>query len=150
MWLGFGFSGGAAHFINKYYKDYAQASGHKTGMIRVSGVQWFTNLPVKKRHEDIILYKEYSESEYPKYDNYDAIEIGKTKEIPLDYTGVMGVPITFLEKYNPGQFEIIGLTKKDLSGIISSSKSSSAFVNGEEKYCRIFIRNRKVVNTKER
>ncbi len=110
IWLGHGFKGGAAHFINQHYKDYATASDHKDGMIRVSGVVWLTNLDINKRHEDLILYKKYNLKEYPKYDNYDAIEVSKTKEIPLDYDGVMGVPITFLDKYNPEQFEIVGMT----------------------------------------
>jgi len=111
MWLGYGFKGGAAHFINKHYEDYATAGDHKEGMIRVSGVVWFTNLDINKRHEDLILYKKYygNEDEYPKYENYDAININKTNEIPIDYEGAMGVPITFLNKYNPKQFEIIGL-----------------------------------------
>ncbi len=71
---------------------------------------WFTNLDMSKRHEDIILYKTYTgnEEDYPKYDNYDAIKVEKTKDIPMDYEGSMGVPITFLDKYNPEQFEIIG------------------------------------------
>ena len=77
--------------------------------IRVKGVRWFTNLDHNKRHEDLILYKPYTPEEYPKYDNYDAINVDKTKEIPMDYPGVMGVPITFLDKYNPEQFEILGL-----------------------------------------
>jgi len=112
LWLGYGFTGGAAHFINKHYKDYATAGDHKEGMIRVSGVVWFTNIDTKKRHEDLILYKNYygNEKEYPKYDNYDAINVDKTKDIPMDYEGAMGVPITFLDKYNPEQFEILGLT----------------------------------------
>lgn len=112
IWLGYGFKGGASHFINKYYEDYATAKDKREGMIRVSGVVWLTNLEIKKRHEDLLLYKTYkgNESEYPKYDNYDAIEVSKTKDIPLDYTGVMGVPITFLDKYNPEQFEILGMT----------------------------------------
>ncbi|MFH0988002.1 MAG: adenine-specific methyltransferase EcoRI family protein [Parcubacteria group bacterium] len=111
IWLGYGFTGGAGHFINIHYEDYATAGDHKEGMIRVSGVVWFTNLEIDKRHEDLILYKTYEghESEYPKYDNYDAINIDKTKDIPMDYKGAMGVPITFLDKYNPAQFEIIGL-----------------------------------------
>ena len=80
--------------------------------IRVKGVRWFTNLDTAKRHEDLILYKTYkgNEKDYPKYDNYDAIEVSKTKEIPMDYAGAMGVPITFLDKYNPEQFEILGIT----------------------------------------
>ncbi|MCX6053189.1 MAG: adenine-specific methyltransferase EcoRI family protein [Campylobacterales bacterium] len=110
LWLGYGFHGGAAHFINKHYEDYATASDHKDGMIRVSGVTWLTNLEFKKRHEDLILYKKYNETEYPRYDNYDAIEVCITKDIPMDYNGIMGVPITFLAKYNPDQFDIVGMT----------------------------------------
>ena len=77
--------------------------------IRVKGVRWFTNLDYKERHDDIILYKKYSHDEYPKYENFDAINVNKTEEIPQDYDGVMGVPITFMDKYNPDQFKIIGL-----------------------------------------
>jgi len=109
LWLGYGFKGGAAHFINKHYEDYATAGNHIEGMIRVSGVAWFTNLDINKRHEDLILYKKYVVDEYSKYENYDAINVNKTNDIPVDYKGKMGVPITFLNKYNPEQFEIIGL-----------------------------------------
>jgi len=110
MWLGYGFKGNAAHFINSHYKDYATAGDHRKGMIRVSGVTWLTNLDISKRHEDLILYKKYNPEEYLKYDNYDAINVDETKEIPMDYKGVMGVPITFMYKYNPDQFEIVGMT----------------------------------------
>jgi len=110
MWLGYGFKGGAGHFINKHYEDYATAGDHQEGMIRVSGVNWFTNLEISKRHDDLILYKKFTPEEYPKYDNYNAINVNKTKDIPLDYKGVMGVPITFMDKYNPDQFEILGIT----------------------------------------
>ncbi len=116
LWLGYGFKGGAAHFINSSYENYATASDKKDGMIRVSGVTWFTNLDIEKRHEDLILYKKYSDEEYLKYENYDAINVNKTKDIPVDYKGAMGVPITFLNKFNPDQFEIIGL------GISNSGK----------------------------
>ncbi len=111
IWLGYGFKGGASHFVNKHYEDYATAGSHKEGMIRVSGVVWFTNLEIKKRHEDLMFYKKYydNKEEYPKYENYDAINIDKTKDIPMDYKGSMGVPITFMDKYNPDQFEIIAL-----------------------------------------
>ena len=119
IWLGFGFAGGAAHFISKY-EDIATAGNHKTGMIRVSGVVWFTNLDFKKRHEELPLYKKYTPEEYPKYDNYDAIEVSKTREIPEDYDGVMGVPITFLDKYCPEQFEIVNLSR-----YLSDSKGMS-------------------------
>jgi len=77
--------------------------------IRVVGVRWWTNLDYKERHEDLLLYKTYNEEEYPKYDNYDAINVDKTELIPKDYDGVMGVPITFMDKYNPEQFEIVAL-----------------------------------------
>ena len=110
LWLGYGFKGGAGHFIS-HYEDIATAGDHREGMIRVSGVTWFTNLEIKKRHEELILYKTYSPEEYPKYDNYDAIEVGKTENIPADYYGIMGVPLTFLDKYSPDQFEILGITK---------------------------------------
>lgn len=79
---------------------------------KLGNVQWWTNLDVKKRHEELVLYEEYSPEKYPKYDNYDAINVDKTTDIPKDYFGVMGVPISFLDKYNPDQFEIISITKK--------------------------------------
>ena len=139
MWLGFGFRGGAAHFINKHYKDYASASDHKDGMIRVSGVQWFTNLDHDKRHEDLLLDKKYTPKEYPKYDNYDAINVDKTKDIPIDYEGVMGVPITFLDKFNPNQFEIIGqmVTTK-----VDEFNYGYPYVKGKKIYARILIKRR--------
>jgi hypothetical protein len=112
IWLGYGFNRNMAHFVNNHYVDYAADTDHKEGMIRVSGVVWFTNIDTKKRNEDFLdLYKTYygNEAEYPKYDNYDAINVDKTKEIPMDYEGAIGVPITFIDKYNPDQFEIIAL-----------------------------------------
>ena len=113
LWLGYGFKGGAGHFISKY-EDKATAGDHREGMIRVPGVHWFTNLEIRKRHENLILYKHYTPEEYPHYENYDAIEVCKTADIPCDYDGAMGVPTTFLDKYNPEQFEIIGLAEGDL------------------------------------
>ncbi|MCX6146105.1 MAG: adenine-specific methyltransferase EcoRI family protein [Candidatus Kapabacteria bacterium] len=136
IWLGKGFTGGAAHFINVHYDDYATAGNHKEGMIRVSGVTWFTNLEIKKRHEDLILFKKYTPNEYPKYDNYDAINVDVTKNIPCDYEGAMGVPITFLDKYNPEQFEIIKFRKGD--------DEKDLVINGKCPYFRIIIRNKKV------
>lgn len=108
IWLGYGFKGGAAHFISTY-EDNAVAGNHKEGMIRVSGVVWFTNLEIQKRHEDLILVRNYTPEDYPKFENYDAINVDKTVDIPSDYDGAMGVPITFMDKYNPDQFEIIGI-----------------------------------------
>ena len=100
----------------------------------------FTNLDIKKRHEEFILYKSYSESEYPKYDNYDAIEVSQAKNIPFDYTGTMGVPITFLDKYNPNQFEIVGqmaTTKVD------EFNHGYPYINGKKIYARIIIKHKK-------
>jgi len=116
LWLGYGFKGGASHFINTHYEDYATATDRREGMIRVSGVVWFTNLEIKKRHEDLILFQTYyaNEEKYPYYDNYDAINVDKTKDIPCDFEGAMGVPITFMDKYNPEQFEILGTSDNGL------------------------------------
>jgi hypothetical protein len=110
LWLGYGFKRNMAHFVNRHYVDYASDNDHKEGMIRVSGVVWYTNIDTKKRHENMLFHKKYYgfESEYPKYENYDAINIDKTKDIPIDFDGVMGVPVTFIDKYNPDQFEILG------------------------------------------
>lgn len=110
IWLGNGFSGNVG-FFSSPYDDIAASSQHKEGFIRVSGVVWFTNLDIKKRHEELILVKRYSPDIYLHYDNYDAINVNKTVEIPCDYSGVMGVPITFLDKYSPDQFEILGVTQ---------------------------------------
>jgi len=82
----------------------------------MGNIMWYTNLDVPKRHETITLYKKYTPEEYPRYDNFDAIEVSKFAEIPYDYEGAMGVPITFLDKYNPGQFEILGITKTWFGG----------------------------------
>ena len=86
-------------------KEFLQPNGSTK---KFGNIGWFTNLDIAKRHEKLILQKEYSEDEYPKYDNYDAINVDKVIEIPCDYDGEIGVPITFLDKYNPEQFEIIG------------------------------------------
>ena len=109
---------------------------------------WYTNLDIQKRHEELTLYKKYSPEEYPHYDNYDAINVDKTADIPCNYDGVMGVPITYLDKHNPDQFEIIGTTESEGKGFSAglwdaSSKVSQPVVNGERKYKRIFIRKRK-------
>lgn len=143
LWLGYGFSGGAGHFINHHYEDYAAASNHKEGMIRVSGVVWFTNLEIKKRHEDLMLYKTYNAKEYPKYDNYDAINIDKTKDIPCDYDGAMGVPITFLDKYSPDQFEIIdGIGRYSVLDNEKTKKEGKylSMIDGNAKYFRLIVR----------
>ena len=114
MWIGASIhSGDRAFFVPDDYPLDASGCGidEDTGrkFIRVKGVRWFTNLDIKQRHESLILIRKYDSDSYPNYDNYDAIEVSRTAEIPYDYAGVMGVPITFLDKYNPDQFEIIGL-----------------------------------------
>ena len=102
---------------------------------------WFTNLDHVKRHEELFLYKRYSPAEYPKYDNYDAIEVGKTVEIPMDYDGVMGVPISFLDKYNPEQFEILGSADdKNYYPIIFGKNEGRITLQGKQPFKRLFIR----------
>lgn len=153
MWFGYGFNRNCAHFINRHYDDHASDADHKEGMIRVSGVVWFTNLDIQKRHEDLILYRTYygSEDEYPKYDNYDAINVDKTKEIPMDYDGTMGVPITFIDKFNPDQFEILGSDFEVKEGLLPrvvnpkwEGKIDRGYINGQRLYSRILIRNKRL------
>lgn len=115
VWLGASIHSGDRKFWvpDDYELDAAGCGIDENGrkFIRVKGVRWFTNLDYKERHEDLILYKPYSPEAYPFFDNFDAIEVGKTEDIPMDYEEIMGVPITFLDKYNPEQFEILGLTQ---------------------------------------
>lgn len=107
----------------------------------MGSIVWFTNLDTRKRHEKLTLYKRYSAKEFLKYDNYDAIEVSKYLQIPMDYEGVMGVPITFLDKYNPDQFEIIGSNRgvdQDQKGIYGRG----SYLNGKETFKRLFIKNK--------
>lgn len=120
---------------------------------KLGNVQWWTNLDTTKRHEELVLYEEYSESKYPTYDNYDAIEVSKTTQIPKNYTGVMGVPISFLDKYSPDQFEIIwqacGNTRASAPSEVLKRLSYSTHpndrggcgvINGKRVYARILIK----------
>ncbi|MBP3383783.1 MAG: modification methylase, partial [Tidjanibacter sp.] len=117
---------------------------HREGMIRVSGVTWFTNLDIEKKHEELILYKHYTPEEYPTYDNYDAINVNKTSDIPCDYDGVMGVPITFLYKHNPEQFELIGCSYSyGDCGMHHLQTPWTCLLYGRDIYKRLFIRKRK-------
>ena len=114
MWLGNGFNGGNAYFITKHKREYANGVyNEETGLVKFRNVIWLTNLEISKRHEEMILYKAYKADEYPKYENYDAIEVGKVADIPCDYYGKMGVPDSFLQNYNPDQFEIVGYGRGD-------------------------------------
>lgn len=111
---------------------------------------WFTNLDYPKRHEDLILYKTYNETNYPKFDYYEAINVNKVSDIPVDYKGVMAVPITFLNKYNPKQFEImnsndIRSTNKVPIKVHGLIKDLDAAINGKPTYVRIPIRRRREI-----
>ena len=117
--------------------------------IRVKGVRWYTNLDMKQRHEELILVKRYNPEEYPTYDNYDAIEVSKTSDIPCDYDKVMGVPITFLDKYCPEQFEIVGRADANIANENNiyhingfKDKGGAPLLLGKFVYKRILIRNK--------
>ena len=113
IWLGNGFKAGNAFFKIPSSSDHTKfAKGvydEQTGLVKFRNCTWFTNLDIAKRHEKLNLYKKYNSEDYPKYFNYDGIDVDKVDSIPEDYDGVMGVPITFLDKFNPEQFEIIGM-----------------------------------------
>ena len=117
MWLGVSIHSGDREFmIPPTYEVRSKSlrvdeKGNR--YIRVVGVRWFTNLDYPQRHEDLDLYKQYTPEEYPTYENYDAINVNKTGEIPIDFEGIMGVPITFMDKYNPDQFEILGMCENE-------------------------------------
>ena len=111
----------------------------------MGNICWFTNLDHSKRHEKIVLYETFNPEEYPKYANYNVIEVSKTAEIPMDYNGVMGVPITFMDKYNPEQFEIIGMAEDNGKGLSGEAAewdgvNPHCIINGKAMYKRIFIR----------
>jgi hypothetical protein len=147
IWFGNNTSSGILEFqIPEHIADMDRISGirndengNKLYFTKVMGIRWFTNLPHKKRNEEIILCRKYhgNEKDYPKYDDYDAIEVSKVANIPMDYDGIMGVPISFLDRYNPNQFEILGLDDhRKWRGI-------GPILNGKGIYRRIIIRRRK-------
>lgn len=141
MWLGVSITSGDRKFVvpDNYPLNAAGCGIDENGKkyIRVKGVRWFTNLDNKKPHEELVLYKKYNEEEYPKYDNYDAIEVSKVTDIPMDYYGVMGVPITFLDKYCPEQFEIVGqmMTTK-----VTEFNFGYPYIDGKKKFARLLIK----------
>lgn len=164
MWLGY--NNGAKTYLvpDSYEQDniFVGVDGKKYAKMGNTG--WYTNLDISKRHELLILYKKYSPEEYPKYSNYDAIEVEKVSEIPVDYKGAMGVPVTFLDKYNPDQFEIIGSSSnlsepiKTANGLVYRYKDRNGYMRQASKerfalpdgdtwrriYDRIVIKNKKV------
>lgn len=147
IWLGPSISSGDREFgiPDDYPLEAAGTRIDENGFkyIRVKGVRWFTNLSHMKRNEEITLYKTYTPEEYPQYDNYDAIDASRVKEMPIDYEGAMGVPITFLDKYNPDQFEIIGMCRYLPKSPIIKNKNERFYLNGYEKYARIVIKRKK-------
>ncbi|MCC8046363.1 MAG: adenine-specific methyltransferase EcoRI family protein [Clostridiales bacterium] len=161
MWLGYK-SGDMAFKVPDYYEPretryWQDENGQKWRSL--GNICWYTNLDIKKRHEDMILIRKYNPQNYPKYDNYDAINVDKVTDIPMDYDGLMGVPITFLDKYNPDQFEIIGgfnahSCPDEDGGYVCSTQTEYVDKNGKVKnwngptihkktvYYRIVIRNK--------
>lgn len=145
IWLGVD-NGGTKWFGVQDHYDIATESRKKIEngkkYFSMGRINWFTNLDIAKRHEDLILYKQYNEEEYPKYDNYDAINVNKVAEIPMNFKGAMGVPITFLDKHNSDQFEIIGIDRplvEEITGRVSRFR-----INGKEIYARIAIKNKRL------
>ena len=159
VWLGASIhSGDRAFYVPDDYPLNAAGCGveEETGRkyIRVKGVRWFTNLDISQRHEELVLVKHYNPGDYPHYDNYDAIEVSKVLDIPCDYEGVMGVPITFMDKYNPDQFEILMLangnsrtnTPEEILESVSyihhqNDKGGLGVIDGKRVYARVLIRN---------
>lgn len=135
IWLGYN-NGDMSFKVPSYYKVretrfWIDDTGQQWRSL--GNACWFTNMDISKRHEELILYRNYNEDDYPSYDNYDAIEVDKVKDIPCDYNGVMGVPITFLEKHNPDQFEIVGVTQSWSDGRIKAyPKQVQVGTNGFE------------------
>ena len=173
IWIGYNFNKTMEFQLDESYEKWNEIrDGKKYG--KVPAIAWFTNLDHKKRHEFLTLTEKYDPAKYPKYDNYDAINVDKVNDIPKDYDGVMGVPITFLDKYNPEQFEIVQFRKgedgRDLAFTVEKKKmwcrisgcsyeefekkfplrwqvsgNERATVSGKLKYSRLFFRRRKPV-----
>lgn len=150
LWLGASIHSGDREFRvpNNYPLEASGCRVDDQGVkyIRVKGVRWYTNIDYKQRHKELILYKHYSSAEFPRYDNYDAIEVSKTADIPCDYEGVMGVLITFMDKFDPDQFEILGMESSagydpDIVGIPRLKEGDARpAINGRTTFARIFIR----------
>jgi hypothetical protein len=163
LWLGNGFHAGNAYFFTPNMRDFASGVyDEKTGLVKFRNVCWFTNLDHGRRHqmlplmtiEENLKYSKHKEIKgkkaYDKYDNYNAIEVSYTDAIPSNYNGVMGVPISFLDKYNPDQFEILGSDYNIKEGLLPElvnpkwkGKLDRGYINGKRKFTRIFIKHRK-------
>lgn len=155
----FGVNSGSREFEVPDGQPYDTISDDGKKLRKFGNICWYTNLDHKKRHEELLLYQWYDNSRYPKYDNYDAIEVSQVAEIPQDYQGVMGVPISIMLKINPEQFEILGKTSRDKKHPLKTKiytadddpkyndlNASAAIRNKdglERKFERLLIRNRK-------
>lgn len=165
VWIGYGFNMSMVYKtpypnLLESNRKFVISKGYNPdeGYVKVPAISWFTNIDIDKRHEELILYKKYSPKEYPKYDNYDAINVDRVSDIPYDYKDVIGVPITFLDKYSPEQFEILGktdrqaiygyrtkiYTESDAPNYNDLNRGPTLYINGELKaiYQRIFIKRR--------
>ena len=120
-----------------YYLSESSKEQEETKLVKVPAISWFTNLDHNKRNQEIILFKKYNKEEYPKYDNCDAIHVKTVKSIPCDYTGLMGVPITIMNTFNPKQFEIVKFRKGD--------DGRDLLLNGKYPYTRILVKNKKPI-----
>ena len=151
MWLGYGFAAGNAYFSipKRNVRQFADGVyDAEKGLVKFRNCTWFTNLDHKKRHEEYVFIRKYNRDDYQRYANFDAIDVKKVSDIPEDWNGLMGVPDTFLEKYNPDQFEIVGLGSGDLAKQIGVKKNFrgrtdvALKIGGKDKcpYSRIIIR----------
>ena len=149
-WLGMNMGRGISGFIvPKHYELYgseARVDEDGNRIVATNNCLWLTNLDNSKRHEDIILYKKYTQDEFPTYENYNAINVDKTKDIPMDYSGEMGVPITFLHYYNPDQFEIIDINPHFFTIVEKGlPKPTQLKITGQkDPYARILIKNKRL------
>lgn len=155
LWTGYkSFSGGMDMIQTEDNFDETKTKSFKINdkgeiIKNIMGCIWFTNIDTENRHKPLELTKTYNEKEYPHYDNYDAINVDKVKDIPVDYYGVIGVPITFIDKWCPEQFEILWTTDRGGDGMIEDLKVKdfdkswdSAWFNGNKVYKRIFIKSK--------
>ena len=145
IWLGYN-NGDMEFTVPSYYEPRATRYREENGIKyrSMGNICWFTNLDTAKRHEQIPLYRTYIPEEYPKYDDYDAINVNRVEAIPCDYYGIMGVPITFVHKYSPDQFEIVGEFNHGCDGDFDLAKPA---INGKSVYKRIAIRRRSLADT---
>lgn len=153
LWLGHKSGGFKFEVPESYSTGNIEIDENGKKYAKLGNITWFTNLETKKRHEKLILYRTYNENDYPKYDNYDAINVDKVADIPVDYYGVMGVPITFMDKYNPDQFEIVDCNEYRVNENIPYKKhglvkDKEASIGTRITYARILIK-RKDTSTHE-